>query len=545
LTGPTLQSGAYVVSNDFLNDPATAPWHAAAARAGVRAAAKFPIRQGGAVIGAISLYAAETGFFSTDLIATLEETAEDVSFALDNFARETARRQAAAMLDQSEQRYRSVIQSSIDGFWIMDAQGHFLDVNDAYCHLLGYEREEILKMRIQDIEASESPQETARHIGRVMTQGYDRFETRHRCKDGQLLDVEVSTNFRSGHDGECFYAFLRDITARKQADAALRAAEEQFRGLVEQSIAGTYIVQDDRLAYANRRFAEILGYASAEELIGRDPLSFAVESDRATVAENVRRRIEGEARTVSYSFTALRKDGSTTEVGVHGAAASHQGRPAVIGLIQDISEKKRAEEQIQRYIAQLERAFMRTVEVATTLSEMRDPYTAGHERRVTEIAVAIGTELGFDAQRLEGLRVAGYLHDIGKITIPAEILSKPGKLNPIEFQLIQQHAQAGYDVLKDVGFPWPVAEMVLQHHERLDGSGYPNGLKDDAIGLEARILAVADTVEAMASHRPYRPGLGIDKALAEIERGRGSAYDAAVVDACLTLFRDKAYSIPV
>jgi HD-GYP domain-containing protein (c-di-GMP phosphodiesterase class II) len=175
---------------------------------------------------------------------------------------------------------------------------------------------------------------------------------------------------------------------------------------------------------------------------------------------------------------------------------------------------------------------------------MRDPYTAGHERRVAEIAVAIGRDFGFDDRRLEGLRVAGYLHDVGKMTIPSEILSKPGKLSAIEFQLIQGHARASYDVLKDVEFPWPVAQVALQHHERIDGSGYPQGLKGEAIMLEARIMAVADVVEAMSSHRPYRPGLGIAKALAEIERGRGTAYDIQAADACLRLFREKGYTVP-
>jgi putative nucleotidyltransferase with HDIG domain len=188
---------------------------------------------------------------------------------------------------------------------------------------------------------------------------------------------------------------------------------------------------------------------------------------------------------------------------------------------------------------------MQSVEVATTLSEMRDPYTAGHERRVAEIAVAIGAELGFDARRQEGLRVAGYLHDIGKITIPAEILAKPTKLTPLEYELIKGHAQASCDVLKNVEFPWPVADIALQHHERMDGNGYPQGLKGEAILLEARILAVADVIEAMSSHRPYRPGLGIEAALAEIERGRGTAYDANVADTCLRLFREKGYAIPV
>ncbi|OFZ89797.1 MAG: metal-dependent phosphohydrolase [Betaproteobacteria bacterium RBG_16_64_18] len=248
--------------------------------------------------------------------------------------------------------------------------------------------------------------------------------------------------------------------------------------------------------------------------------------------------------SLAYNFTALRKDGTTIDVGVHGARASYRGRPAIIGLMQDISEKKRAEEKIQHYIVQLENSFMRTVEIATTLSEMRDPYTAGHERRVGAIAAAIGAELGFDARRVEGLRVAGHLHDIGKISIPTEILSKPGKLSAAEFMLIKGHAQASYDILKHVEFPWPVADVALQHHERMDGSGYPQGLEGETILLEARIMAVADVIEAMSSHRPYRPGLGIDKALAEIERGRGTAYDTNVVDACLRLFREKRYQLP-
>ena len=179
-----------------------------------------------------------------------------------------------------------------------------------------------------------------------------------------------------------------------------------------------------------------------------------------------------------------------------------------------------------------------------TIGEMRDPNTAGHEKRVAKIAMAIGGELGLDAQRIEGLGVAGHLHDVGKVTIPAEILSKPGKLSAAEYQLIKGHAQASYDILKEVEFPWPVAQVALQHHERIDGSGYPQGLKGEAILFEARILAVADTLEAMSSHRPYRPGLGQDKALAEIERGRGTSYDAAVVDACLKLFREKGYALP-
>ncbi len=326
---------------------------------------------------------------------------------------------------------------------------------------------------------------------------------------------------------------------------ATRASEEKFRGLVEQSIAGFYVLQDGKIAYVNPRFAQIMGYDTADELIGRDPLSIVAESDRAEVAATLRGRIDGVVPNGPYGFTALRKDGSLIDVGLDSARAMHQGRPAVIGLMQDISEKKRDAEKIARYLAQLKSAFMRTVEMATTLSEMRDPYTADHERCVAKLAAAIGAELGLDADRQEGLQMAGLLHDIGKIAIPAEILSKPAKLSAVEFMLIQGHALQGYEVLKGIGFAWPVAEVALQHHERMDGSGYPRGLKGEAILLEARIMAVADVVEAMSSHRPYRAALGIEPALAEIERGRGSSYDAAVVDACLSLFRNKGYSLAI
>ena len=207
-------------------------------------------------------------------------------------------------------------------------------------------------------------------------------------------------------------------------------------------------------------------------------------------------------------------------------------------------KRKAAEEESKRYIKELEVAIMSTVEMVMHLGELRDPYTAGHQRRVAEIALAIGAELGWDTHRQEGLRVAGHLHDVGQFAIPAEVVGKPGKLSAIMYELVKGHARIGYDVLKGVKFQWPVAEIALQHHERMDGSGYPQGLKGEAILIEARIVAVADVVEAMSSHRPYRRAMGIDKALEEIERGRGSLYDTTVADTCLRLFREKGYSIP-
>ena len=193
---------------------------------------------------------------------------------------------------------------------------------------------------------------------------------------------------------------------------------------------------------------------------------------------------------------------------------------------------------------QLERGMTGTVNAISKMMNLRDPYTSGHEWRVGEIAAAIAAEMGLDEPTQRGLRVAGGVHDVGMVNVPAEILFKPGKLSELEYQVIQDHAEQGYDILHDIDFPWPVAEAARQHHERLDGSGYPQGLKKDQILLEARILAVADVVESMASHRPYRMALGIDQALEEIERGSGTLYDADVAAACLRLFREKAFRIP-
>jgi len=189
----------------------------------------------------------------------------------------------------------------------------------------------------------------------------------------------------------------------------------------------------------------------------------------------------------------------------------------------------------------LRQALEQTIAAIALTLEKRDPYTAGHQERVAGIAAAIATEIGLSPQQVEGIHFGSLIHDIGKVYVPAEILNRPGKLTELEFGLIKTHPEVGFDIVKNIPFPWPVAQMVHQHHERLDGSGYPQGLKGEEIMLEARILAVADVLEAMAAHRPYRAALGLDAAMKELERGRGTAFDAAVVDACLRLVKEKGF----
>jgi PAS domain S-box-containing protein len=206
------------------------------------------------------------------------------------------------------------------------------------------------------------------------------------------------------------------------------------------------------------------------------------------------------------------------------------------------AERDRIAEENQRQMVEQQQSLKDFVRVIASTVEMRDPYTAGHQHRVSQLAAAIAREMGFSEHRTNGIELAAIVHDLGQINVPAEIMCRPGKLNEYEYLLIKQHPQTGYEALKDIQFPWPIATIVLQHHERMDGSGYPQGLKGDQILPESRIMAVADMTEAMLSHRPYRPARTMDYVIAELESGSGTRYDKAAVDACLTLLRDKGFS---
>ena len=212
-------------------------------------------------------------------------------------------------------------------------------------------------------------------------------------------------------------------------------------------------------------------------------------------------------------------------------------------LQRSLTERREEEEQLRRTLDNLRQAMGATLRTLAQAVETKEPYTAGHHKRVADLARTIAMEMGLSDEALEGIRTAGILHDIGKIPLPEEILNKPEKLSAAEFQQVKTHSQTGYDILNDIEFPWPVARIVWQHHERMDGSGYPLGLKGDEILLEARVLAVADVVEAMCSHRAYRPMPGLDRALEEIGAQRGILYDPAVVDACLCIFREKDFRL--
>lgn len=328
---------------------------------------------------------------------------------------------------------------------------------------------------------------------------------------------------------------LGSVVKRELADAAARRgsrqAEIEWRAAFD-SVRDAIFFHDveHRVVRANRAYAE-LAHMAVRDVIGKR--YWEVFPKRDGPLPGCRAVMEGRRERNDEEFTL--PTGVAYSSRSFAILNERKEYHYSFHVLQDITERKQAEERSRATLEGTIRALSATV-------DQRDPYTAGHQLRVAQLAIAIGRELGFNEQRLAGVRIAGIIHDIGKISVPAEILVWPGQLSPTVFELIKPHAQVGYDIVKGIDFPWPVADAIRQHHERLDGSGYPQGLKGDQIILEARILAVADVVEAMCSHRPYRPAHGIDAALKEVEDKRGRCFDRHVVDACVRAFRDKGFT---
>jgi PAS domain S-box-containing protein/putative nucleotidyltransferase with HDIG domain len=315
--------------------------------------------------------------------------------------------------------------------------------------------------------------------------------------------------------------------------------EQNLVALVKASPLGIIAIDlDGNILLWNHAAEEITGWHE-KEVLGLPIGVFADE--KWEEYEVLRRRTLNQEVFHSLPMDATRKDGRRIVISYSSAPVfdSENRIVATMAVIYDISEKMQMEADLKESLEKTNRILDETVHSLSSAVEKRDPYTAGHQQRVAQLACALARELGgIAAERLKGIWTGAILHDIGKLFVPADILTRPGHLSGIEFELVKSHAEVGYEILKDIEFQWPVPLIVRQHHERLDGSGYPAGLKGDDILFEARILAVADVVEAMSSHRPYRPGKGVESALDEVKRARGTAYDPSVVDVCIKIFRN-------
>jgi PAS domain S-box-containing protein/putative nucleotidyltransferase with HDIG domain len=337
---------------------------------------------------------------------------------------------------------------------------------------------------------------------------------------------------------------VEDITDLKRAEEKLRESEERYRSLVESSTDAIMMLDhDENVITCNQAFLDLFGYQK-EEIVGK-AIRIIHPSDESAqkFRETHYQTLEGTG-SVRTEWEYVRKDGTSfpAELVISLISSIEGTIIGCISIIRDITERKQADEKLKASFERLRKSLESTVSALASALEIRDPYTAGHQHRVTDLACAIADEMGLTEEQINGIRMAGLIHDIGKISIPAEILNKPGQLTEIEYTLFKNHPQVAHDVLQTVEFPWPVAQIVLQHHERFDGSGYPQGLAGKEILLESRILAVADIVEAIASHRPYRPARGAGDALEEILHNKGTLYDPEVVDACLRVFYEKGFT---
>jgi PAS domain S-box-containing protein len=331
-----------------------------------------------------------------------------------------------------------------------------------------------------------------------------------------------------------FEEVRKEITERKQAEKALVESEKKYRTVFENTGTATIIIEEDKtISMANTQSEKLTGYSKDEIENKIKWTDFVIPEDLKMMEKYHReRRKAGEKPPTEYEFRLIDKKGKIKNTFLK--VGMIPGSKKSIASLIDITENKKSEERLKE-------TMNATIETMSKMIEAKDPYTSGHQHRVCQLAVPLARELGLSEDRVEGIRIASLIHDIGKIGLPTEILSKPTSLNDIEFSLIKGHSQIGYDVLKSIDFPYPIARIVLQHHEKLNGSGYPNNMKGDKILLEAKIIGVADVVEAMSSFRPYRPALGIDKALEEIIQNKGILYDLEVVDACLKLFKEKKF----
>lgn len=323
---------------------------------------------------------------------------------------------------------------------------------------------------------------------------------------------------------------------------ALLQSSAEIKALIDNSPVAMLVDEgsgeSEKILMMNQKFTDFFGY-TLEDIPNVEhwwPLAYPDTSYRTAVQHNwdqyIQQIMRGEY-VVGVEAWIVCKDGSKLYSRISLANAGERN----IVTFEDLTEQKEAE-------AKLKQNLIDTVEAMASTVEMRDPYTAGHQKRVAALAEAIALKIGLPETLIEGLVLAARIHDIGKIKVPAEILTKPTQLSEIEYQMVQIHAEAGYELLKNISFPWPIAQIIHQHHEKLDGSGYPNGLNGDDILIEARILTIADMVEAIASHRPYRPALGIDAALEEIQKERGSKLDSVAVDTCIALFKEDHFTLP-
>ena len=434
---------------------------------------------------------------------------------------------------RAEELNRTVADRSPVGVYVAQ-RGRFIFANEQFRRYFGYSEKELGGMDPLDLIHPDD-RERVKQECKLMLEGArtSAYEFRAVAKNGDVRWIMENVSLIDYQGRRAILGNDLDITAKKQSELEMehiRAVEISILDAIPVAVVG---LKDRRVIFANHSVEDIFGW-KPEELIGQTTrVLYRSEEEFEKIGEDFYPVLKKE-KTFRKEFTCRRKDGQEIIciVGASRVGESMADR-TIVATYENITEQKTAEANLKRSYERLKRSMEDTIQTIAMIVEARDPYTAGHQRAVDRLALAIAAEMKLDEDMINGIHTASVIHDIGKIYIPAEMLSKPGHLSEIEYDIMKTHPQVSYDILKRIDFPWPVANIVYQHHERYNGSGYPRGLKGDEILLAARILAVADVVESMASHRPYRPTVGMDKAIEEIKKNRGILYDAEVVDACL------------
>lgn len=488
--------------------------------------------------------------------------------------------------------FRMLLDHSSDAIEVLDAETlQYVDVNETAYFTLGYTRDELLLMNIRDIDVNISEDELIALAELLENVGSTIFESSHRRKDGSVFPVEISISVVQS-DKEYVVSVVRDITERKRTDALICRSNRALKTLSAGNMTLVQAQSEDELLkgvtdvivkeggyslvvvdYAQENLEKSIipmAWSSLEEkdcLVkelswsetaeNQMPVSKAIRTGTTQITHNIAEESEFKvwrdaalARGYTASIALPLRDGGKVfgALNIYASEVYTFADEEEVRLLEELANDLaygiitlRTRVAHEQHEIILRESLEQSIQTIAATVESRDPYTAGHQKHVSELATAIAIEMGLSKDQVNGIHLAAIIHDLGKIHIPAEILSKPGKLSKIEFMLIQTHPEAGYDILKNIKFPWPIADIILQHHEKIDGSGYPQGLKGDQILLEAKIIAVADVVEAISAHRPYRAALGIEVALEEIKQNRGTLYEASVVDACLKLFEGKRF----
>jgi PAS domain S-box-containing protein len=456
---------------------------------------------------------------------------------------ETANQQ----LKMLEERYRLSFENTSDVIFIVDENLNILSMSQSAEKILGYKPEEFIGKLVTDMKHIFTPASFEQAISDAMlifkgeTISAKIYE--FMAKDGTIKIGEVSGSpiMRNGQVTG-FVSIARDITDRRRMEDELRNSAQKYRTILE-DMNDMYYELDlkGNMTFFNKALLSLTA-RSPEELQGmnfRDYMSSEGSEDALKIFGEIYKT--GKPRL--FVNEIVTKTGEVKYFESQAGLLLDENKQPIgfRGIARDITDRKKAQDERDQVLARLRKTLGTMIQAMSVAVEARDPYTSGHQRRVAALARSIAAEMNLSRDQIEGIRMAASIHDMGKISIPAEILSMPRKLSKLEFDLVKTHSQAGHDIIKDIDFPWPIANIILQHHERIDGSGYPHGLRGDNILLEARILAVADVVEAMASYRPYRPALGLDTALEEITRNKNILYDGEVVEACLKIFREKKY----